>query len=487
MDESNKIPVEEGNNISFNFNNNDNNLAKVCFYSFDDKIIFENQYPLNNSIEDVLKDFRLKNNDQENSIYIFYVKNNESQINLIDEKKLISDYITHLHDTLLLMEQGMINNSYNTTTICSNKYLKIYVKEKQLFNVPSNIEQYIVINTQLIGKPAINELKYYVYNKNEKNLKIVELSMEQFNLIQINFFSRKTVYCNAKNYLFIYEGNNNELNNNNVNYVNNYSKFFSINLKNNEITLISPNFPQRFLHSMIFIPKEYIFIIGGKNTKEVLYYIIKEDNNNFEMYPHLLPFELLEPSLITIDNKFLYAFENSTFNLNIIKTNFISQSSFEIIKLKNSNLIIINQKFFGVVKHKNSILFLGGQMIEQDNYLSKTCFEFNYTSEKLKQGQRKFVALDFFEKTFIPLGDDEYIQISEFLNKSDYIPIISIFQGNLIKSEKTVSKTLTNGTKNCFASIHTTNIKIHSPDTFTSLVGSSSVEFAVPLYNNFKK
>ena len=94
-----------------------------------------------------------------------------------------------------------------------------------------------------------------------------------------------------------------------------------------------------------------------------------------------------------------------------------------------------------------------------------------------------------FEKTFIPIGDDEYIQISEFLNNNDYMPIISIFQGNLKKSEQTYTKSNTNGTqKNCFVSIHTKNVNIHLPDNMTSLVGTSSFgEIAVPLYNNYKK
>ena len=485
MEENYRSHVDEVNNLSFNFNNNDKEMAKVCFYSMNDKTLFENHYPINSCISDITKDFIKKQKSQENAKYTFYIKNNDSQMNLIDETKNLSYYITNLQDTLLLMEQGMLNNSYITTTISSNKFLKIYVKKIQYFNIPENIEQYIIDKTELIGKPAVNQLKYYVYNKKDKNLQLVELSIDQIDLLDINFFSRKTVYCNAENNLFIYEGNN-DLNHHNNN--NNYCKFFSINLKNNEIQLISSQFPQRILHSMIFLPEKYIFILGGKNAKEVLYYTIKEDNNMYEIYPNLLPFDLLEPSLIIIDNKFLYAFENSVFCLHILKTNFISQSSFEEIKLKNNNFFTINQKFFGVVKQKNTILFLGGQMINQDNYSSKTTFEFNYISEIIKQGHRKFVTLDLFEKNFIPLGDDEYIQISEFLNDNDYMPIISIFQGNLKKSEQTYTNTFTNGTqKNCFVSIHTKNVNIHLPDNMTSLVGTSSFgEIAVPLYNNYK-
>ena len=205
---------------------------------------------------------------------------------------------------------------------------------------------------------------------------------------------------------------------------------------------------------MIFIPENYIFIIGGKYSKEVLVYKINEDNRNYEKYPHLLPFELYEPSLILIDNKYLYAFENSRFSFQILRTNFIFQSPFEEIKFVNYNNLIINQKFFGVVKQNNSILFLGGQIINEKQLSSTNSFEFNYISEVVKKDKRKFTPLDFSEKTFIPLGNDEYIQISENLNKNDYIPTIIIFQGNSKKSDKS-SNTNSNDTQKYFEYINT--------------------------------
>ena len=87
---------------------------------------------------------------------------------------------------------------------------------------------------------------------------------------------------------------------------------------------------------MIFIPEKYIFIIGGKykkEIKEVLIYKIKEENYSYEKYPHLLPYELLEPSLIMINNKFLYAFENSKEKFKVVKCNVTEISPFEDINM----------------------------------------------------------------------------------------------------------------------------------------------------------
>jgi hypothetical protein len=495
MEKSNKFPIYNNNNLSFNMDNDkeEKEIAKIYFYSMDDeKLLFEGHYPFNNSLSIVIKDFILKQKNEENFTFSFYIKNDDSQEYLINENKLISFYITNLQDTVNLMEFGYGNNSINTTTIGSNKHLKIFVKINQKFNIPENIEEYIINNTQLIGKPAMNQLKYYVYHKIEKTLKTVHLSKRQIDEININFFSRKTSYCNAENKLFIYEGNDADINenNNNINY---NSKFISINLKTKEVNLISSNFPQRLLHSMIFIPEKYIFIVGGKKDKEVLIYTINKDNKIYEVYPNLLPYELFEPSLITVDNKYLYAFENSTFCMHILRTNFISESPFEEIEINNYNSIQIDQKFFGLVRQKNNILLLGGQMINSSNKdlnVSKNIIEFNYKSNIIRQSLKININLEIFEKTFIPLGNFEYMQITEVKDKNEYKPKVIIFEGYLQRSHKTNTNNVISSkgnTSNCFVSIHTKNVNIHLRDNVTSLVGTSSYgEMPVPLYNNFK-
>ena len=488
---------EEIINTSFNFNTNEKELARLCFYSMDEQFLFEKYYSFNISIGDAINEFLEKQESNDKFSFSFYVKGNNCQLILIDEQKLISYYLKNLHDTLLLIDQGLANNSDITTSMCSNKFLKIYAKRSQfLKNIPENIEQYIIKNTQFVGMPLINKLEYYVYDKECKDAKInlIKLSEEVKEKIQINFFSRKSAYCNAENNLYIYEGtkplllNNNNISiNSSINFNNYNSKFICINLKNNDVNLISTEFPQRILHSMIFIPKNYIFIVGGKNAKEVLIFMISNENKTYEKYPYFLPCELFEPSLILIDNKYLYAFENSGFCLHIIRTNFISQTPFEEIQLKNSYLQI-NQKFFGVVKNKNSILFLGGQMVQEnkidnDENSNDNCFEYNYLTESLTPSRRPFIPIDFYEKTLIPLDGEEYIQIAEICQNNDYVPSIFLFKNHVKKSD--ITNTLTLGTQKTFKSVKTKGVLIKLPDNMTSLVASSSIgEMGIPLYNN---
>ena len=349
------------------------------------------------------------------------------------------------------------------------------------------MEEYIINNILFIGKPILNELGYYVYKKNTSQLKVVRIEEEELLKLKINYFSRISAYCNANNYLFIYEGTN--VANNTFTsrflkkssaYFNN-NKFIRINLINEEIKIISIKFPRRILHSMIFIPEKYIFIIGGKykkEIKEVLIYKIKEENYSYEKYPHLLPYELLEPSLI------LYAFENSKEKFKVVKCNVTEISPFEDIKIKNEKQI--GQKFFGVVPkiNKNKIIFLGGQFLNLSKDSNLKNYEFNYNTNELKSTDINFDNFDFIEKTFIPIEKNNYMQITEFRMNNIYIPKIVIFGDSkqkvqLVDEEE---KKKSNGKffEEGFDSIESKNLKVfisnHSVQSFNSnsLVPSSS-------------
>ena len=417
--------LEESDNIP-NIKGKDKDSVPLGFVTEEGKLIYYNEYPLNKALNEVIDDFIKKNNEYTLKPYFnfgdnfniynisFYAKKDEEFKKLIfhqNKNIIMSLNIEDLEDTVNFFG---LKYGGSSSTLASNNinFLKIYVKyEKRFKYLVENFEEYIIKTTHLIGKPQLNKRRYYLYNKFIKELKIIPCTNDDINKTKINNFSFLDNYCNAKNTLYIYEGISNESIP--------FSKFFCINLVKNKITLISQKFPKRFLHSMIFIPSCYIFIIGGKNTKEVITYNIEDQNVSYDIYPHLLPKELLEPSLISINNKYIYILENSTITLNIFKLNIPNISSFEQIEIKNKNNIIVDQKFFGVVKNKNSILFLGGQKLNMNmnnnNILEKKyCFEFHYDTDKIVLSKRDFTPSDFIEKTFIPLGEDLYVQFAEY-------------------------------------------------------------------------
>jgi hypothetical protein len=192
---------------------------------------------------------------------------------------------------------------------------------------------------------------------------------------------------------------------------------------------------------MIFIPSCYIFIIGGNKSKEVLTYEIDDQNTSYDIYPYQLPKCLLEPSLISINNKYIYILENSTISLNIYKMDLIKISPFEQIEIKNKNSM--DQKFFGVVRNKNSILFLGGQKLNmnmKNNKIEKKyCYEYHYDTDKIVLSKREFSPIDFIEKTFIPIGDDLFLQFAEYKKDNKKVLKMVQFDGNEQEVEKSES------------------------------------------------
>ena len=397
-----------GKYSSLIFNVNSKVKIKVMFYSFKEDLIYNNEYEGNLSIKDLKNNF-LDNIDNESIIELLAEKPNKNNLNF---------YIKENNTFKRLKNDELIKNLYEREKSKNNQItnLNIYIREENLYNkLSDNMIKYIISNTYLIGRPILNNHKYYLFNKNNSNLKIIQYPREQRKQLKLKSYSGINSYCNAMNNLYIYEGNSN------LNFETENNNFYKINLEKNDITIISSKFPNRILHSMIFIPECYIFIVGGKNVKETLIYIIEENNENYEKYPHPLPYEILEPSLIYINNKYLYVFENSTIDFHILRTDLINVKPFEEVKINNYKYDM-NQKFFGVAKYGNSIIFLGGQMINLFNNPSNKCFNFNYEKETVERCNKEFKPFEFLEKIFIPIKEGIYFQLVEYKEDNKYIP-----------------------------------------------------------------
>ena len=438
------MSLDVSKNVS-SIKNKDKEQVSIGFITMEEKLIYLNQYSFTQNLNEILDDFIQKNN--ENSLrqyfnfgenfninnFSFYAKR-EDKLERIDFRKG-KDIVTsleNLEDTINIFG-NIIFRSFSTSNT-NLDYLKIYVKYEERFKkLVENFEEYIIKSTHLIGKPQLNQTSYFRYDKLIKEIKTINCHKTDIIDNKINSFSFYDNYCNAKNYLYIYEG---------VSDVEiQFSKFFNINLIKNKITLISSEFPKRYLHSMIFIPSCYIFIIGGNKAKEVLTYEIDDQNTSYDIYPYQLPKCLLEPSLISINNKYIYILENSTISLNIYKMDLIKISPFEQIEIKNKNSM--DQKFFGVVRNKNSILFLGGQKLnmnmKNNNLGKKYCYEYHYDTDKIVLSKREFSPIDFIEKTFIPIGDDLFLQFAEYKKDNKKVLKMVQFDGNEQEVEKSES------------------------------------------------
>ena len=363
----------------------------------------------NEKLSSIIKELGL----DEEADYDFYDSNNVLINDKIDED--ISKIFNNKKDILLTIKQA---------------YLKL-AKDNRKF---------IQENTTLISTLTFNyssSLGLFIYNTKTKQILSYEFSFEKYPFLQkINNF---TSFCNSNNYLYISGGEDDKNNNQGQDF------FIKINLekiKSDELiysNLVSLK-NKRYWHSMIFIPEKYIYIIGGPGTKEIELYDI--ENNSFISF-ELLNYERCEPSLILVDNKYLYCicgFQlNNGFIDTIEKCNLSKRErKWEIVnyQIKVGENIMADRSliisFFGVSYLKNSIILIGDKennKIINPNYLIKPNHKDIDIIEEYGYIEVEDVRL-FSEKFFIPINENESIALP-FKKGEPKILILNNNDGNI--------------------------------------------------------
>ena len=354
-------------------NKNRNKKFKTIIFQYEDKEIFEYQ-----KYNKFIKFKKIKNQ----FIHSLAINNSfndikDNEFKFYRDNRLLTD-----DDKLDIIEPN--ENEEN-----------IYINVRTGLKIPNNAEKYISDKLQLFGIPIIeSDFRVYAF-ENEKikgleiNLKKITFSKE---ILKNSNISDDYYYCNGINALYIY-----------------HNSFWIIDLINRTINNIN-NVQPRTLHSLIYIPSKYVFIIGGKEEKEIIYYNIEE--NKFYHYEYIDDI-LIEPSLIFVDNKYLFAITNVK-KLIIYKTNLRAEPKIEKLKLSILNEITFEQQFFGVCKldkKEQKILFIGGDKMKQ-------FIEFNYKENTISLSEFNIsnpnysvFSYQFKEKTFIPCDQFNYCQI----------------------------------------------------------------------------
>ena len=207
----NKKIIENLSSSSFIFENSKQQII-VSFYSFNEKLIYENNYSSDKLLEDVIEDFINNEKIREKLIKLLDITEsiNVRNINFFFKNKEQYEKIKDKKISLSLRHSGKsFSDSYlSTSDIQINKF-KIYVKyeiKRIKFRIPNNIEQYIINKTYLIGRPILNQNDYYLYNKYNNDFKQIRCPSEYKRILNLKPFLVTNAYCNALNNLYIYEG-----------------------------------------------------------------------------------------------------------------------------------------------------------------------------------------------------------------------------------------------------------------------------------------
>ena len=280
--------------------------------------------------------------------------------------------------------------------------------------------------TDVIGKPFFDPFAILCFYKSQKKFMTLNYNRDLVEKMKINNCDITSAYCNGWNHLYISGGEKC------------INKFWDINLKKNIIHEPLQILPKKY-HSMIFIPKAIVFIVGGNNL-DTFYYNLKEQ----KIYNWgKLNIIRIEPALQIIKNK-LYCIDsinsiNDKNNYTLEMTDLTSnEGRWKLIKPKLSYNVMNTtfcQQSFGICKDKDdNIIFLGGKFNNNENDLSindNWNFMYNIINNTIGLSQVKYQEFKLKEKGFCPFNKSYDYVLTDFPRKSPQIAFFNKKKGKI--------------------------------------------------------
>ena len=401
---------KEINEIEIEDDLNDNNLPIITVkYYFDNDIIYQKTFSKNATFGDCVRDFEksLENKEEDVSKINYSFKNQT-----IDPNKKIIDVVDTEKNTVLLeIEIGLqiqnlntsnykkslekLNNDYNNdNNFSSNNNLK-----QSLFSKNENINNNKYKN---ILSPTINPFKIINFSPKESKIQLFNFDPKIINDFKLNEFNQSSACVNTPNHFYLSGGINNKVPNKNFWIIDNNK--LNVNLK--ELPLPKSN------HSMIYIPNNFIFFVGG-NNKFTFYYNIK--NNTFSKWADLNEIQLRPALYFDDETNELFCMSNYKDNFIIEKTNLTNFPEWEKIDVKMKENPTFKNNF--IIKKIAPDKFL---LIGNNNYI------FDNESKEIKEkNSSNKNGMKFIDKNLYKLNNFSDISIPRNFNDEKEIIIVN--------------------------------------------------------------
>ena len=251
-----------------------------------------------------------------------------------------------------------------------------------------------------ILRPFEKPFRILSFSPQENNISIKKFPFQTINFFHLeNFSCSKSSYCNTHYDLYISGGGGPEDEGGRKN-------FFKIN--NIKITIEKlEDLPwEKEYHSMIYIPRKYIYFIGGNNRGTFYYDFI---NKTFKYWAPLKS-KKRYPALVLVNNSIIYAFgqQNKLTDKDFIeKTNIKSNPKWEIINIKISEPFTL-RRFGAVLSDDEKIYFVGGRKQKDDKI-----FFYDIKNNEIDKANQINSAIRISESNFYKLNDFTSILIPQ--------------------------------------------------------------------------
>ena len=253
-----------------------------------------------------------------------------------------------------------------------------------------------------ILRPYEKPFRILSFSPQENNISIKKFPYQVLNNFGLdNFSCTKSSYCNTPFDLYIsggrggaeWEGSERK----NFYKINN----FKINIEKLE------DLPwEKECHSMIYIPRKYIYFVGG-NSRATFYYDFI--NKTFKLWAPLKS-KKRNPALVLVNNSILYAFgpqDKLTDKDFIEKTIIKNNPKWEIVNVKISEPFSL-RKFGAVLSNDDKIYFVGGRKEKDDKV-----FFYDLKNNEIDKTSQINTAIKIHEPNFYTLNEYSSILIPQ--------------------------------------------------------------------------
>ena len=347
-----------------------------------------------------------------------------SQRNLILNSlglNIASDYSFHCNEENLNIDQNAIFltifPNYFISKVKEIQNLTVEIKYLGM-NIPNTRIDIIKAYNQftLLGNLSIDDHISTINVYNWQHCTITSHFIDKDYYSEIKHFSNNSAICNYRNFLYLSGGMGNSkiaLN-----------RVLQINLWNSEIKEINTLTIPRYHHSMILVPNDYLFIIGGWETNVVEVFNI---NANNQTEPCSITKENhCEPTLCLVNQNYLYIFcgyKNE--NNSLVYSNCIEKSNlrlnerqwerveFTLGKESTTKDLELDKRLFSVAYCDDQrILLLGGSKInfkKQENI----GFYYNFNTDNIEIAYISCQQERNLEKFLLPLSEEASIGLCQ--------------------------------------------------------------------------
>jgi hypothetical protein len=260
--------------------------------------------------------------------------------------------------------------------------------------------------TNIIGAPKFDSdpLELIAFDKRDSKFRAIPIRDNRDLVKDFGYFSS---ICNAKNSLFI-SGGERDLKTEKGTETELMSNFVSIDLNNGRVKDLKHLIKARSMHSMIWVPDRWIFIVGGTDTRTVDLYDI--DKNTIAL-DSMLNEDRSEPSLAYVkDDQYAYLYAFCGFKYKQSPNNTIERCNLQVKTRYWEEVVFtssgspLNICFFATCLFKDDkILILGGN--ESNKSTNDKTFSLNWKNDTIDLANVSPIAEVFNEKFFMPMGD----------------------------------------------------------------------------------